>query len=338
MRHLLSLLSRYLPPHRKRWFGGTLTLHDKKIAVHPCVIDGRPHIVYPKGLQNHSPAVFRQLQTYFSQRGYALKEDQRSGNHAKAFLHERRKLAPIILFTAGLLFESTVQAEINHHRVETNRPDHQIELRLIPNHGIDAALNEFDTSPGQPTTLSSREARQIFAILSAKYRPTGSDPDYIIQDFKQIANYYSRFPDIVSLLQSIQAHNWWLRYDADNWTTMARGNTFEIHEAVIHFDTRSAAQLRLNNGCKGNPVCIASPADALLHELLHAHSMLVNTHEFIAQGGMSTLMYPYQHEYKIIEKERQLYARMSRQDRQKRPYRVDHTGRALKTRCPTCIE
>ena len=113
----------------------------------------------------------------------------------------------------------------------------------------------------------------------------------------------------------------------------------QVDKAVIHFNTRSAAQLRLNNGCDNNPVCIASPADALLHELLHTHnSMLVKGEEFIAQGGMNNVMYPYKLEYAVIGVERKLYAKMSHQDNLKRPQRREHTGRTVKANCPTCIK
>ena len=108
----------------------------------------------------------------------------------------------------------------------------------------------------------------------------------------------------------------------------------QVDKAIIHFNTRSAAQLRLNNGCDDNPVCIASPADALLHELLHTHSMLVKSEEFIAQGGMNNVIYPYEHEYSVIGKERKLYASMSSQDDIKRPQRREHTGRTVKANAP----
>jgi hypothetical protein len=112
----------------------------------------------------------------------------------------------------------------------------------------------------------------------------------------------------------------------------------EVDKAVIHFNTRAAAQLLLNRQCTDNPVCIASPADALLHELLHAHSMLVDTAQFIDEGGMNNVLYPYEHEYAVIDAERKLYASMSRRDDIKRPQRTDHTGRTVLARCPICIK
>ncbi|MGD8782900.1 MAG: hypothetical protein PVG75_00605 [Thioalkalispiraceae bacterium] len=313
----------------------------RHIAVHPCVINNQPHIVYPRGLQAQSPEIYRQLHAYFVQQGYQLKEDQRSGQAPGHYKNERRKLVPVLLFTASLFFEGSVYAdERNQHQHATLDPEHNIELRLLPNAGIDEQTTRHSAPAALAgnTRLTSPTARRLFMILQDKYQVTDDDPDYISDDFKQIANYYSEFPEIVSLLTSLENKNWQLKYQEHDWATRARGNVFEIQQAMIHFDTRSAAQLRLNNGCKQNPVCVASPADALLHELLHTHSMLVNTQEFIAQGGMNNLVYPYKHEYAIIKQERKLYARMSAQDTLKRPYRVDHTGRAVKTRCPTCIK
>ena len=120
--------------------------------------------------------------------------------------------------------------------------------------------------------------------------------------------------------------------------TTASGSALQVDKATVHFNTRSAAQLRLNNGCKGNPVCVASPADALLHELLHVHSMLVKSEEFISQGGMNNVLYPYQHEYQVIDKERALYAGMSVHDKLKRPQRREHSGRLIRAACATCIK
>ena len=65
---------------------------------------------------------------------------------------------------------------------------------------------------------------------------------------------------------------------------------------------------------------------------------LVSGEEFIAQGGMNNVLYPYKHEYSVIDAERELYARMSTQDKIKRPQRREHTGRIVKARCPTCIK
>jgi hypothetical protein len=314
------------------------------IYVHPCVINNLPHIVYPKGLQAQAPALFTQLSQYYSGQGYALKEDSRVHTDGNNPRQERRHWAPMLLFTASLLFESSAHADIEVDIHDVAAQQHQqIELQLVSNQKIRDQIEQHfapisTDKPIVTTTITSELATRIFGILHSHYKKQTTDPDHITDDLKAIANYYREFPEVTAMLLSLEKKNWQLAYDENNWVTVASGNIFQVEKAVIHFNTRSAAQLRLNNGCQQNPVCIASPADALLHELLHTHTMLVNTSEFIAQGGMGHVMYPYKHEYAVIDAERKLYASMSQRDDIKRPQRHDHTGHLVKAHCPTCIK
>lgn len=311
--------------------------------IHPCVINNQPHIVYPRGLEEKSPRLFARLSQHYQQKGYALKEDQRSEKISDKHKNERRKWAPVLLFTASLLFESSAFADVE---LEVNeaallQQQQNIELQLISNNKIREQI-QYSVKPINDTIkkvkIKSDLAQSLFEVLSSRYKKQKSDPDYIVNDLKEIANYYSEFPESVSLLEELKDKDWNLSFDEHNWVTTGSGNMMQVDKAVIHFNTRSAAQLRLNNGCADNPVCIASPADALLHELLHTHSMLVKSEEFIAQGGMNNVLYPYKHEYAVISAERELYARMSTQDNIKRPQRREHTGRTVKAHCPTCIK
>lgn len=311
--------------------------------VHPCVINGLPHIVYSRGLQKKSPELFTKLTQHYEGKGYVLKEDQRSDGFSNKYKNERKKWAPLFLFTASLIFESSAFAdmEVDVNELASLQNQQNVELQLISNRSIreqikvSVANSEIFNSK---TKIKSTLAQFLFDEFNKRYHRQEQDPDYIINDLKEIANYYSDFPESVRLIKDLEDKNWILSFDENNWVTTGSGSMLNVDKAVIHFNTRSAAQLRLNNGCADNPVCIASPADALLHELLHAHSMLVNSEEFIAQGGMNNVMYPYQHEYAVIDAERHLYANMSSQDKVKRPQRREHTGRTVKARCPTCIK
>lgn len=309
--------------------------------VHPCVINNQPTIVYPRGLQQSAPLLYSQLRKYFSNQGYALKEDQRSANsHAGPV--QRRQWVPIILFTATLFFESSANAdiEINLDKITPAEQQH-ITLQLISNQPLRTHIQQqIDNSILPTPNITQTEntiSETIYSQLQQHYQKQPGDPAYISDDLKQMANYYSRFPEVISLLTSLQNKNWQLVFDEDNWTTVASGNMMAVDNAVIHFNTRSAAQLRLNNSCESNPVCIASPADALLHELLHTYSMLINTRQFLQQGGMSRVLYPYQHERNIIQQERTLYRQMTQHDNLLRPYRHNHAGRIIKAHCSTCI-
>lgn len=311
--------------------------------VHPCVINKQPHIVYPRDLKDKSPELFAKLTQHYQSQGYILKEDQRSEKYSDKHKSERRKWAPILLFTASLMFESSAFADVELEINESVslQQQHQVELQLISNKTIRDKIQD-QVKPINETSkqvrIKSELAQSLFDIFESRYQKQKTDPDYIIDDLKEIANYYSDFSESVTLVEALKDKNWYLSFDEHNWVTTGSGNMMQVDKAVIHFNTRSAAQLRLNNGCADNPVCIASPADALLHELLHAHSMLVEGEKFVAQGGMNNVMYPYQHEYAVIDSERELYASMSIQDKIKRPQRREHTGRTVKAHCPTCIK
>lgn len=311
--------------------------------VHPCVINSLPYIVYPLRLQEKFPDLFSQLTRHYQNQGYVLKEEQRSENFSNKYKNQRQKWAPVLLFTASLIFESSAFADIEIYVNEdaSFQKQQNIELQLISNNKI---REQIQSTVKPASTLKdviqikSELAQRLFDELKSRYQKQNTDPEYIIEDLKEIANYYSDFPESVALFNALKDKNWMLSFDEDNWVTTGSGSMFQVDKAVIHFNTRSAAQLRLNNGCADNPVCIASPADALLHELLHTHSMLVKGEEFIAQGGMNNVLYPYKHEYAVIDAERALYASMSTQDNIKRPQRREHTGRTVKANCPTCIK
>ena len=312
--------------------------------VHACVINDQPTIVYPRGLEAESPDLLAQLSQYFSDRGYRLKEDQRhkDKSHHKEF--KRRAWAPILLFTAGLFFESSAYADIEIDIAEANALNQQnVELKLVSSDSILKKIrNDLDVSPIfdkiEMPSLKTQTAKVLFNILISRYQKNDNDPGHVNEDLRQIADYYSNYPEVVSLFKALKDTNWSLVFDEHNWTTVASGNVLNIEQAEIHFNTRSAAQLRLNDSCKQNPVCIASPADALLHELLHVNSMFNDTETFMAQGGMNSMLYPYQHERSIIKQERELYKTMSQHDSIKRPSRHSHAGRIVKANCSICIK
>lgn len=327
----------------KKYLKG-LSLHYQHVYLHPCVINETPCIVYPFGLENSSPQFYQKLKYYFSAKGYALKEDQRGDSTKRHSTHDRRRWMTILLFTASMLYEADALANTgleDLHANANNTGQHQIELNLIPNNHASHANNnvKFESVTSHKVqTLKSHTAITLYKVLEDHYVKQPTDPKFVQSDLKQMANYYARFPEVISLLTALKEKEWSLSYDENTWSTDASGSALQIDKAVIHFNTRSAAKLKLQNSCNENPVCIASPADALLHELLHTHSMLIETTEFIEQGGMNRFRYPFKHEYAVIEAEKILYASMSKKDGIKRPQRNEHTGRKVLASCVTCIK
>lgn len=70
-------------------------------TVHPCFIDGVRTLVHRRGLQQESLDMFRKLKAYAQRHGFALREDRRK--RELTCRDERRRLAPVLLFAAGLL-------------------------------------------------------------------------------------------------------------------------------------------------------------------------------------------------------------------------------------------
>lgn len=321
------------------------TVSLRHVFVHPCVINNQPHIVYPRGLQDSAPALFAQLHAHYSAQGYALKEDQRTTTQNPQQTSERRRWAPVVLFAAAMLFESNAYAQDAGTTQGVDLTEQrQVEVHLMANtmqanDTADHFQPRIDISAHEERGESANEpAGMLYAILNRHYQQQEGDPGFVRDDLRLLADYYSGYPEVVLIFRSLANKNWTLRFDEHVWKTVANGDRLTVEHATVHFNTRSAAQLLLHNRCDQNPVCVASPADALLHELLHVYSMLMNSDEFIAQGGMSSVMYPFRHEYAVIDAERELYASMSNRDERKRPQRNEHTGRAVKASCPTCIK
>lgn len=321
---------------------GSMEFH--RVYLHPCIIGNQPCIIYPQELEAQNPEFLHRLRQHYTALGYALKKDRRTSLENSSSRHERRRWASLLLFTAILLIDGGVYAEstLEIHDPADHRP-HSVELHMVSNPPMNLETDGVSKSLSQHTerkssSLTSPVAIKLFDFLHERYQRRDKDPGHLLDDLREIANYYSAFPEAITILEALENKNLHLVYDEKEWKTVASGSFFNVDKAVIHFNTRAAAQLRFNTQCKENPLCIASPADALLHELLHAHSMLVETENFISQGGMNSVIYPYKHEYAVIKSERGLYASMSKRDEIQRPQRSDHTGRAVQASCPTCIK
>ena len=54
------------------------------------------------------------------------------------------------------------------------------------------------------TRLNSPLADSLFHILFSRYQEQKNDPGYIVDDLKKMANYYSEFPEVIALLESLK--------------------------------------------------------------------------------------------------------------------------------------
>jgi len=311
--------------------------------VHPCVIKGQETLVHAHDLALRDPEFYQQLQDYAETNSYALVADRRSKESPDK--HGRRRAwLPVIVLSMGL--NAAVAAEKpSAHGGFQNQQGHSV-LSLFHPDPEAADLSEktsldhqVDDSHFEYEFASSEDSEIIESILLDHYQSAANDPSHIEADLVQISRYLSQYPEAVALITSIADQPWQLQHADNTFETEVRGNAFQVQAVEIRFDSRAAAKLRSHRSCETQAnACIASPADALLHELLHARSALLKTKTFIAQGGMNSVLYPYAHEYDVIKQENQLYKAMSMKDGVVRPQRHRHAGKLVASSCSFCVQ
>lgn len=300
--------------------------------LHTCIIDGQPHIVFPRGLSKKDPLTFIELQTFAYSNRLRLMEERRVERYP-ANGDRLRPWLPILLLTIS----ANVAAEENElgaisENVYLSSPSMLEEQDERASPAI--LMNEENIY----ATEMKDQAVRIFHLLHAHYKPTVSDPSSMAAELRLLAGYYSRYHNVVELFDALSALPWTLKFEKRSFRTQVTGTSMSVDEATIFFDPHFGAQLKFQRSCdEKRPFCVASPADALLHELLHAHSILLNPSAYIAAGGMAGLLYPFEHERKTIDAENDLYRSMTAIDQKPRPIRNEHTGRYVLVACSTCI-
>lgn len=192
-------------------------------------------------------------------------------------------------------------------------------------------------SAGVSAAYSYAEER-IYRNLSARVVPTAALTPELVRDLKAMSAYYSVYPEVVALIDSLESYSWHIHYSPNTFSTRIDGTRLQVRGVTLHFDSRAAAQFKFHKACDGKRAhCFAAPADLFLHELLHVHAALKNPADFIAGGGLNHTLYPYQHEQAILQLETELYQAMTARDQKPRPLRTEHRGRFLRVACTTCL-
>lgn len=308
--------------------------------LHPCVIEGKASLVCLRDLSLINQQAYAKLQEIAKQYRLFLKEDKRTQDVNLGFINRRKKISLVLTFCLGLIASSRMvsadelKGQINSGFVTTHLAAPNIMKAKLPS--AETILEAY--AKKKPDLKIDEQAEiNIKNFLMTAYHPESGDPSYIADDIAAMAHYYSKYPDAVQLFNELQNRKVVLKFKSDNWQTQAWGNQYYIDSATIYFDTRIAAQLLDQEGCETNPACDISPADALLHELLHAKLMLVDSQHFIETGGMLPNLYPFEHEREVIAGENRLYQEMNEQDGLSRPIRNRHTGHLFHVNCAACL-
>jgi len=296
--------------------------------IHSCVINKRRHFIHAPELHTEDPRYYQKLKEYAKRHNAILRADRRN-LEAKQNTDRRKKLLPVIFLAIGISGERSFAESV----LNTN-PLPQFEI-------AQHATRSENSTPQTINQLSSTSklSHTIENILVSHFAPAIDDPISIASDIKRAANYYASHPEAVELIESIAEESWQLKYAPHTFQTNVTGSKLNLQEINIYFDPRSTAQLKFYDRCSTKtPFCIASPADALLHELLHVQATLKNEKVFIAQGGLPHYMYRAEHERLTILKENILYMAMSIRDKKPRPIRSEYSGRHVLVSCVTCID
>ena len=340
-------------------------------AVKACYIQAQPTLVYHPVLCQRDPALLTQLRDLAKQQGWQLLGDRRRAN--LPFSTERRRslaLSLQFIFGSLLLNPATVfgsnasdsslalfaasgvqpltQASTVVRPLGLFSPTQNYFAEPTPSSFQSSLLEQLDRpqDPAAPSVddrvdhfVDPEKYQQVLALFNRKWVKSKADPDYLASDFEDMARYIAAREDAFELVMSLRKQPWTLHHRSGDFRSNVRGNAFSVHSVKIYFDSRAAAILKSHYSCTETAGhCTASPVDALLHELLHAKLALTDTAEFIRHGGMNSLIYPFQHERKVIALENKIYQAMSAKDKIARPVRRAHVGNLIAAGCATCID
>lgn len=344
-------------------------------AVKACYIQAQPTLVYHPALRQRDPALLTQLRDLAKQQGWQLLGDRRRAN--LPFSTERRRSfvlslqlvfgslllnpaavfggnasdSPLAIFAASGV-QPLTQASTVVRPLGLFSPTQNYFAEPTPSSFQSSLLDQVDRhqDPVAPRvddlvvqtvghTVDPEKYQRVLALFNKKWVKSKADPDYLASDFEDMARYIAAREDAFELVMSLRKQPWTLHHRSGDFRSNVRGNAFSVHSVKIYFDSRAAAILKSHHSCTETAGhCTASPVDALLHELLHAKLALTDTAEFIRHGGMNSLIYPFQHERKVITLENKIYQAMSAKDKIARPVRRAHVGNLIAAGCATCID
>ncbi|WNO08413.1 hypothetical protein [Teredinibacter sp. KSP-S5-2] len=245
--------------------------------------------------------------------------------------------ARLIGLFALLLLPVTAAADGGHSTDDAVQKSlYFIQSERMDENDIRASL---DFNAPLKVTQKANAVATVERILRQHYTENGRKTLLMNESIGELAEYLGQFPEVVSLLNDINPFPWTFEYRQRSFLTEVTGTHLRVDKVKVFFDPQASAKLKFHRACSKKPLhCIASPADALLHEFLHVRSVFLDTESFLAQGGMNRALYPYMYEQKIIDQENDLYRAMSEVDHQPRPIRREHHGKYAIAGCVSCIQ
>jgi len=335
--------------------GSDYTAHP----LHFCVINGQRHCVHAPDLPERDLAFYQRLTKYSEHNQLEMLPDRRTIGALQNDCR-RRKLLPIVFFAFGVEkgqcelenknvmndlavmnknIEKITQAGGSHTNIATTHCSSSGQKRQAPLGAKQATattadqtdINNIEASELLPTELLYDHVNStvISAILRDHYVPQANDPKEIDNDIQAMSRYFSAHKEALKLISNVSHRTWELKYAPHTFQTDICGTRNSIKTVTVYFDPRrSAAKLQFYDAlAQTTPFCVASQADALLHELLHVHSVYEVPATDMGSPSTGKHIYAGEHERQTILKENILYKAMSLRDNKPRPIRREHSGR-----------
>lgn len=194
----------------------------------------------------------------------------------------------------------------------------------------------------EKNTLNQREQFVLKFFKKKLIKPSSSDGNVSLNgefdaELEMLSAYFAKHDHAFQVVERLNKTPLKLKYAPHTFRTDVRGNRLQVTGATVLFDPHAYALVGFNQygGKLGSRM---SPADALLHELLHAEMALRQSKDFIASGAMGGIGYPVEHEREIIARERLLFKAMTKQDGVQRPSRHNHAGAIAVSSCSLCLK
>lgn len=316
--------------------------------------ENQPTLFYSHNLETDYPQAARYLFELAQPLNFQVIRDRRSD--ASEVSRERRGKLALILGLGSLLSLEPVLADdlerINIGLSAHNRGTLELEIDNTAD-GITIRRRTLETRelvrgmqrlehcmPSDPPadTLPCIRSRneQADRIESFLLDRLGMDrkQEFSEQDLRLVAEYFSQFPEVGELVDRLRDHHFKLIPTRNRWMTQADIRNSGIADVRVYFSLHSAAQTHFMHGCGGQPACTTSPADALLHELIHVSLIYRQPGQFMTSAANTG--YPHAHENEVIAEERRLYEHMTRTDGLPRPQRRQHAGHLVAVSSPVC--
>ncbi len=170
LRNLIPVKDTWLFKFKPAYNANKRNLHGEMALVHPCIIDGKQTLVYPRDLPLADPQSFRIIQQYARVHDFNLKQDQRKNFLEGVKRVKNKKLANVVsvlTLSAGLGLMSNTVAAAPKSNTDVAHQDFSTHESVVINDDADFYLPQTDKELAQ-TMLDWLQKNTTFDLQNLK--------------------------------------------------------------------------------------------------------------------------------------------------------------------------